>query len=407
MPADKRSQPSHAADMLSNQVILDWNNAAFLAEGGATLQHALLAVRSDAMVHIAMHDAINAVNPLYESYALHQQQAAGDPIAAAATAAHRVLLALWPDNAAMLNAQLDASISGIPAGAEKTNGIAAGIAAANATLALRASDGAYQNPISFIPVSTVPGVYNSVPPNLFVFAEFWKTMPLFSLSSHDQFRSPPPPALHTGAYANGFNEVKAYGEANSAVRSQDQTDYARWWYEFSNIGWNRIARIKAAGSSLGLYNTARMFALLNMAMADSYTAGWDSKFFYNFWRPYTAIQAAANDGNNKTEPDPNWVSEMITPPIPDYPSTHSTLGNAAATVLIQFFGENSGFTSISTTSVPANMPRTFKSLMQAADENANSRVMAGIHFPFACKAGQKMGDQIGKWTVQHHLERLK
>jgi hypothetical protein len=146
-----------------------------------------------------------------------------------------------------------------------------------------------------------------------------------------------------------------------------------------------------------------MFALLNMAIADGYIAGWESKYFYNFWRPYTAIRAAATDGNDRTSPDPTWEPLLPTPPIPDYPSGHATLANAAASVLAYFFGDHSPFSMTSVTAVPAGAVRSFDSFKKAADENADSRVMVGIHFRSACDAGQKMGDQIGKWTVQHHL----
>src|SRR6185436_17035312 len=144
----------------------------------------------------------------------------------------------------------------------------------------------------------------------------------------------------------------------------------------------------------GLFATARLFALLNMALTDSYTAGWDSKFYYNFWRPYTAIRAAATDGNDNTLEDLHWEPAEITPPVPDYPSTHSALGNAAATVLTHFFGDHSSFSGTSTTASPAGAIRSFSSFMQAADENADSRVRAGIHFRFACEAGQQLGNKV-------------
>jgi hypothetical protein len=146
---------------------------------------------------------------------------------------------------------------------------------------------------------------------------------------------------------------------------------------------------------------------MNMAVADGYIAGWDSKNFYNFWRPYTAIRAAATDGNNATEPDLNWLSAEPTPPVQDYPSTHSTGANAAATVLTYIYGKHTGFSMTSSTGVPSTSVRTFRSFLEAADENADSRVMAGIHFRFATEAGQKQGNEIGKWTVKNHLQPLR
>ena len=144
-------------------------------------------------------------------------------------------------------------------------------------------------------------------------------------------------------------------------------------------------------------------ALVNMALADSYTAGWDSKFFYNHWRPYTAIRHAENDGNPQTAASADWEPLMPTPPVHDYPSTHSALGNAAATVLASLLGNETPFTMTSNTAQPSGSTRSFRSFHEAADENADSRVMAGIHFRFACEAGQTLGNKVGKWTVENHL----
>jgi len=405
-----RNNAAHANqqynDILSNSVIIEWSNAAFEAAGGAAEGHPLLAVRAEAMTHIAIHDALNAIVPVYEQYAFHQQNTLANPLAAASTAGHTVLKALWPDYGPALDTKLAALLSTIPSGSGKTQGLALGIASANAILALRAGDGAYQNPIGVLAASGVPGVYVAVPPFDFAFAPFWKTMQLFSLETHDQFRSSPPPDLNSPEFTRDFNEVKDVGKINSTVRTADQTAYAMWWYEYSDIGWNRIARIQATMHNTGLYTTARMFALLNMALADGYTAGWDSKYYYNFWRPYTAIHAAATDGNDQTSPDANWEPLLPTPPVPDYPSTHSALGNAAAAVLSYFFGNHSPFSMTSTTAFPAGAVRSFDSFNEAANENADSRVMVGIHFRFAIEAGQRQGDKVGKWTVQNYLRPL-
>jgi hypothetical protein len=150
-----------------------------------------------------------------------------------------------------------------------------------------------------------------------------------------------------------------------------------------------------------------LFALVNMALADAYTAGWDSKFHYDFWRPYTAIRAAETDGNPNTEADLQWEPAEVTPPVQDYPSTHSALGNAAATVLTAILGENTGFSMTSTTAPAPGTARSFYTFLQAADENAESRVLAGIHFRFSCEKGQSLGNQIGQWTVDHHLKPVE
>ena len=215
------------------------------------------------------------------------------------------------------------------------------------------------------------------------------------------------PALTSQEYATAFNEVKTLGKLNSVTRTPDQTAYSKFWYEFSEAGWNRVARTVVINKKLNLLEAARLFALVDMAIADAYTAGWESKFHHNFWRPYTAIRKADIDGNNATAVDAGWEPSEPTPPVQDYPSTHSALGNAAATVLAKVLGDNTAFTMSSPTAFPAGSTRSFQSFSQAANENADSRVMAGIHFRFSCVAGQELGNKIGAWTVANHLKPLK
>ena len=395
-------------DNLPNDVIIQWNLVALQAEGGTTYPNPIIPTRANAMVHIAMHDALNAINHRYEQYAYKTEgRWEADPIAAASSAAYTVLLGSFPETKSMLDSALQASLSTIPAGARKEQGIALGMKAGNAILAMREGDGAMANPAVFIEPSTVPGVYNVVPPFDFLFGSNYTTMKLFSLQTNDQFRSVPPPALTSELYTRDFNEIKSVGRLNSTTRTADQSAYAKWWYEFVELGWNRVARIKSQNHQTGLYKTARLFALMNMAIIDSYIAGFEAKNYYNFWRPYTAIRRADTDGNEQTVADPTWESAEPTPPVQDYPSTHSVGANAAATVLAHFFGDHTGFTMTSSTGVPATSIRSFKSFKQAADENADSRVMAGIHYRFATVAGQKMGDQIGNWTLKNHLKPLK
>jgi hypothetical protein len=320
-------------DVLSNQVIIDWNLAALSAEGGVTYGNPTISSRTDAMMHIAMHDALNAIIPLYEQYTYNKELSGADPILAAAQAAHTVLVSIYPDAQSMLDNLLATYLSATPGGTAKQLAIEVGTEAGNAILSLRQNDGAFQNPVGDAAVSSIPGVYNTVPPFTFVFAEFWKNMQPFSLQSVSQFRSDPQPALTSMEYAKDFNEIKAVGGVTSTSRTADQSFYAQFWYEFVELGWNRIARILTMEKEMPLLETARLFALMNMAIADSYIAGADSKFFYNFWRPYTAIHEANLDGNDRTAEDDTWVSFLLTPPVPDYPSTHSVGGNAAATVL--------------------------------------------------------------------------
>lgn len=388
----------------SNRVVLDWNEMAFRAMGGPTYQHSLLASRINAMTHLAMHDALNAVAPGYQTYALQRRDTAAEPVAAAASAAHAVLMASFPDKKAMLDSALAQSLAGIPTGNALNRALALGQEAAAAILTRRGGDGALDNPIAPIVPSAEAGVYQAVPPFDFVFAPFWKTMRPFGLQRPDQFRVAPQRALNSAVYARDFDEVRTMGDKKSTKRTADQTAYAQFWYEFSEIGWNRVARTVAANRKLNLLATARLFALLNIALADSYTAGWDSKFHYNFWRPFTAIRGAATDGNAATAPDATWEPMLPTPPVHDYPSTHSALGNAAATVLAHVLGDTTPFAMTSLTANPAGSTRSFTRFSQAAKENADSRVMAGLHFRFSCDAGLGLGENVGRWTVENHLK---
>jgi len=397
------SKPENAFPAISNKVILDWNATALNAMEAPNYQHVLLASRLYAMVHIAQYNALNSIKPVYKKYCGTTGDATAHPIAAAAVAAHTVLLHHLPAKKEMLDAQLAKTIDTIANQNSKQRGIALGLQCGNAIIELRKDDGSSQNPVGAIEKTTVPGVYQAVPPFDFVFAPFWKTMKPFGLMQPQQFRSAPYPALQGKAYKKDFEEVKILGEKDSRQRTAEQTFYAKFWYEYAEIGWNRIASVSASKEKTDLLTTARLFAMLNMALADSYIAGWDSKFHYNFWRPYTAIvnTSVANGGN------PNWEPLMPTPPVQDYPSTHSVLGNAAATVLTYFYGDNYAFATTSTSSATPAASRNFKSFLGAADENADSRVMAGVHFRFSCSAGQTMGNKIGKWMTENTLMKEK
>ena len=402
----RNNYPNGDAKALSNKVVLEWNEVAYQAFGGTAYQHSLMASRINAMVHIAMHDAINAVHPRYQTYAFAGKNVYANPIAAAASAAHTVLLHEISESKGLLDSALQQTLADIPDGVAKTNGIQLGRDAGEAILIKRENDGSAGNPVVPVPPALVAGAYEAVPPFTFYFAPHWENVKLFGLQKKDQFRCTPPPALNSEAYTAAFNEVKELGKKNSSARSDDQTSFSRFWYEFSEAGWNRVARTVAVHKKLDLHETARLFALVDMALADAYTTGWDSKLHYNLWRPYTAIRNADKDGNNQTSPDTQWEPELPTPPIQDYPSTHSALGNAAAVVMANILGDATSFTMPSPTAVPAGSTRSFTSFSQAAKENADSRVLAGIHFRFACDAGMELGRNIGHWVTSNHLKPL-
>jgi len=401
------SKPKNKYKNLSADVVIAWNLISHETMEGKDY-NCLIATRIHSMVHLAMHDALNSIQPLYETYALKTKNKLADPEATAAVAAYTVLLESFPQKKEMLNVKLAEWIGKVKFPDVKKASLDLGKQAGQKIIALRKNDGAFDGEfISPFPSTGKPGIYQLTPPMSFVYGPHWKTMQTFSLKRYDQFRVAPPPALNSKAYTESFNEVKDFGGKSSMLRNADQTFYAKFWYELSEIGWNRIGRIVTTDKKLDLYSAARLFALLNIALADAYTAGWDSKFHYNFWRPYTAIRFADTDDNNATQLDLNWESQEVTPPVQDYPSTHSALGNAGASVLAGILGDHVSFTMTSASSDPAGAIRSFNSFSQAANENADSRVMAGLHFRFSCTAGQDLGNKIGQWTVQQHLKPIK
>jgi hypothetical protein len=390
----------------SNAVVLDWNAAAFagfVAE--EKYGNPLRVARVMAMVHLAQHDALGAIRPSYATYALTEIAIDADPVAAAASAAFEVLVAELPGQRAVLAERLAASLAG-SSGEARDKGIALGQRAAAAIRERRRNDGSETPVIVTLKPSSEParpGAYLAIPPADFILLPGWRTLRPFGLQSPQQFRVAPPPALDSAAYTSAFEEVRTLGKKGSPVRTAAQSASAKFWYEFSEMGWNTVGRTVASERKLGLQATARLFALLNVALSDAYVAGWDSKFHYDFWRPTTAIRAAAGDGNPATAADPTWDSEEPTPPVQDYPSTHSTLGNAAAEVLAHVFGDATPFAFASSTAPPGSPARSFPSFSAAADENAESRVMGGLHFRFACEAGQGLGHQVGAWVVSTAL----
>ena len=388
---------------------LEWNaiaTEAFLPTQGTD---PLSQSRTYAMLHAAIHDALNAIHQRYEFYTPGMILTPGaSPDAAVAAAAHDVLVALIPTQLTLINDAYVAALAAIPNGAAKDSGIAVGAWAAELILQRRADDGvteAFATP--YVPTG-VPGDYTFTPPfdapplGPFAFAPGWGTVTPFGIDLH-RHRLSGPRSTRSAAYAADLAYVKAVGDVTSMVRTEEQSLIARFWYEDSPIGWNRIANIVLRQEHVGLWKSARILALKNFAMADGFIAGFEAKYDFRFWRPVTAIRMAASDGNRFTEPDENWSSYLITPPVPDYPSTHTVLGAAAAQVLIHFFGDR---TRYSTTSVTEpGVVRHFEGFSDAAIENGLSRVYAGIHFVQAVTDGYKQGARIGR-DIAHLLPAI-
>ncbi len=394
-----RQNSSSAAYADESHLILDWNRFAqqvIAADNG--YQNPLPATRALAMMHLAMHDAINAAAPRYATYAVRARDQQANPAVAAAQAAHDVLATIYPGQKPALEMYLKQHLGEAGVGSRVAKGVALGKRAAADIIAARADDkSTAEEPYK---EGGTPGEYRFVPGFDFVNMPHWRSVKPFALGSPEQFRVSPPPALASKEYARAFEEVKRKGARTSDARTHDESHYAAFWYELSDIGWNRIARVVWREHPQDLWTTARTFALLNAALADSYIAGWESKMHYNFWRPISAIRLAADDDNVATAPDAAWEPFLTTPPVQDYPSTHSVLGAAGAVVLAHAFGRDDvAFTFTSLSADSANPVRSFRSFSAAARENAESRIMAGIHFRFATQAGLALGQDIGRYMV--------
>ncbi len=385
-------------------VVTDWNLTTLQAAAAAGVNQRQQRVAT--MAHAAMHDAVNSIAPQYEAYAVHVSPSGEASIEAAAVqAAYGVLIRLLPGQAAMLDAARSASLSQIPDGPVKEEGLAVGEAVAVQIVALRSTDGSdVDGTYTF---GSGPGEYQRTPPTFGnpVLPAFRFVTP-FVLRRGDQFRAEGPPRLRSDRYAADFNEVKRLGSVNSAERSAEQTEIALCGAEPPLAMWNRVARSMTAQRQTGLVENARLFALMNLAMMDATIACWDSKYTYRFWRPVTAIPLADTDGNDETVADPAWTPLRPTPLHPEYPSGHSCVSTAAAKVLTSFFGTHSAF-STATSTCPAGVVRGYDSFKALADEVGDSRIYIGFHFRSSIRDGAKIGRHVGHWTVRRFLQPLE
>lgn len=379
--------------------VLEWNLLASNAAVAAG-QNSVLQTRTFAMVQAAVHDALNAIDGRYELYVRASiLPIGGSPEVAVATAAHDVLIALLPSQSGSLDAAYAAALASVAAGAAKEIGLTAGRTAASAILALRAADGA-ANANRPYTTGTEPGDYQLTNPNAPAVTPGWGDVAPFVLKDAAGFRPPPPYSIEHQQYAQDFAEVKLIGAALSTARNEEQTEIARFWAEPMATMWNRIARTLAQQQGLGLWESARLLAVLNFAVGDATISVYAAKYVYNFWRPITAIRAV-EDGNARTVADPEWISLLTANNHPEYPSAHSYQSGAAAEVLAARFGADTPF-AIQSVSLP-NVTRTFKSFSQAAAEIGESRIYGGIHFRLAVEVGLNRGAIIGRRVERRAL----
>jgi hypothetical protein len=320
--------------------------------------------------------------------------------------------------AANVEADYAAALAEIPDGAAKTQGVVLGHDAAAAILSLRADDGS-DTPliVEGSPQGTEPGEYRFTPGTPFQFAPGWADVTPFVLRASSQFRASKPYKVTSKKYAADYEEVKRLGGDGvntPSARTADETEIALFWVESSPLRWNRIARTVSNDAGLDVWDNARLFGLLNLALADGYISSFETKNHYNFWRPVTAIREGDNDGNRRTDGDATWTPLVTTPPIPDHDSAHSVEGGAAAQVLMRFFGtDDIGFETCSLT-LPAGQTcadtspvyRSYASFTEAADENGMSRILVGFHFRHAVDEGIEHGRRIADRTVNRFLRPI-
>ena len=357
--------------------------------------------RALAMMHVAMSDAINTVQNHYTRYvATVPLTPSASAEAAAATAARQILLPLFPAQKAMIEAAYETSTKRIADDQAKKDGVAIGEKAAEAVQADRAADGT-NVPDTYRPMTT-PGVWVPTAPP--VFAEYARAKP-WVLKSADQFRPAPPPALPSALYARDYNETKDLGGTKSTQRTAEQTEAVKFWGN-GNItpSWFMAARQLSEAKQLPLADNARLFALLSMAIANTFIADWDAKFTYNFWRPITAIRNGDNDGNDATERDVSWSSLNPAPLHPEYPSQAAIVGGAGLTIMESVFGPNPPTPVTVTSQTDPKAKRQLSNVTALANETINIRIWGGIHFRNSLETGREMGNKIADYMIENSIK---
>ena len=385
--------------------ITDWNEIAVnatLVPPGRPGPSNLLDI---AVVQLAMYDAVQAIEGDYQPYCADLPGATGSPAAAAARAAHDVLVNRFPSQAVSLGAiyqnyLITHGISPMDAG------LPVGAAAAGCMINRRTNDGSF--PSGYPPFfgGNEIGVWRPTSPNTSMATPWLGSVAPFTIRRPSQFRPGPPPALDSKEYTRDYEEVKSVGSLNSTTRTADQTDMAHFWNLNYQVVLNRTIRDLSNTHVHDISNNSRLFALTSSAMADSIIAAWDSKLTYVFWRPITAIRSGESDGNPATVGDETWNSLITAPPYPDYTSGANALVSGAARSLQLFFGTNEMTVNITTTNTgpTAVDTRTFQKFTDLRDEVVEARIYEGIHFRFADEIARKQGERIAQWAHGHHFQ---
>ena len=383
--------------------VTDWNVIATNAIG-AGARPGPAGILDFAMVHAAMHDAVQAFERRFKPYHVHISDASGSPAVAVAKAAHDVLAARFPAQAMALHGIYDAYLAShlLPI---NDPGELVGQQAAAGILALRANDGSFPLPPPIFNGGTGAGEWRPTLPAFAPMAAAWLgAVEPFTKKFSEQFRGQPPPPLTSREYARADNEVKALGSLNSTTRTPEQTELSYFYSDNLLVLWERTLRGIADAHLTRLGDSARLFALANLAVADAIITAWDSKLFFNFWRPITAIREGDNDGNPRTAGDAAWLPLIATPPYSDYTSGANNLSGSITTILARFF-ESDKMTFSVTTFAPlaVQKTRTYHRFSDAADDMVDVRIYQGIHFRFADTAARRQGTRVANQAFRHFL----
>ncbi len=388
------------ADTAHADIISDWNKKTVSASVKA--KAGVMHDRNAAMVHVAMFDALNAIERRYTPYRVQLTAASNTSReAAASAAAHFLLTRLYPDQVKDLEMFYRALLATIPDGEPKSQGVQLGEKVAAEIFAWRAGDGA-DAPNTYRP-HTVAGTY--VPTTLPVGFSMANTMP-FALTRGSQFRPPAPYSLQNAQWAKDYNEVKTMGATRGSARSAEQADLAHFW-EFTRPDiYHPIVQQLAEAKKLDIVENARVFALVTVAVADAKIAFYDAKYTYRFWRPVTAIRNGDIDDNDATERDPAWEPFIVTPMHPEYPCGHCVTAAAAASVLEALFGDEVPTFTLSSPMTPG-VRRSFSRLSDYVREVVNARIYGGMHYRTSGEVGAAMGRRIGAHVVQNYLTPVR
>jgi len=358
-----------------------------------------------AMVHLAIYDAANGIDHKYKPYLVEAAAPKECALeASVSAAAYHSLRTLFPKSASEFDSHYRAILAAIPNSAAKTNGIEWGKRVALEILKQRQFDGAGQS-VAWV-TNSQPGYWQRTLPNYDKpLLPNWGRMKPFALPAVEDFRPPAPPELTSSQWTADYNQVKLIGATNSTARTPEQREIALFWADGSGTEtppghWNKIAQQVAQKKNYGVLESARLFAALNVALADASIVCWDAKYTYKWWRPITAIRGGDKDGNPATEPDAKWSPLLNTPPFPEHTSGHSTFSGAGAAVLTELTGSDE-FQFVTTSDGLPGVVRRFRRFSDAAREAGMSRIYGGIHFSAANEQGLECGKNIGRYVTQN------